>query len=324
LERNEIEREIEIFEGEDIELYEVLKKDDNIIERMELIYELNEKEKEYKKRTHEVKTPLYYECLYPINEEQVRKELKKIGREFRGYCEDCEVEMELEIGNVEMNEDEGNSDNENENYHKNEERSDRRNNKRKREFTEERMTESRTRKSQKKNKEEIIEDDNSEDNEIGKEGIELLIEELNTPVTQEMVIEENEKDDIKIKDSKKLAKRYYEIEKGTKELVKKWFDFGREFTQEINALKDKNNRKGRGNRNKSEITLKKELRTKILEHLLGYNRKTFCNRTNKAIKIYEFFMKVGSERVNRIKNTYIKTIVELNDIQMEQIREQMK
>jgi hypothetical protein len=35
-------------------------------------------------------------------------------------------------------------------------------------------------------------------------------------------------------------------------------------------------------------------------------------------------MKVRSERVNRIKNTYIKTIVELNDIQMEQIREQMK
>jgi hypothetical protein len=89
-------------------------------------------------------------------------------------------------------------------------------------------------------------------------------------------------------------------------------------------LKDKNNRKGRGNRNKSEITLKKELHTKMLEYLPGYNRKTFCNQTNKAIKIYEFFMKVESERVNRIKNTYIKTIVELNDIQMEQIREQMK
>jgi hypothetical protein len=215
------------------------------------------------------------------------------------------------------------SDDENENYHEDEERSDKKNNKRKREFIEKRTTESRTRKSQKKNKE-IIEDDNSENSEIGKEGIELLIEELNTLVTQEMVIEENEEDDIGIKNIKKLAERYYEIEKGTKELVKKWFDFGRRFTQEIETLKDKNNRKGRGNRNKSEIILKKELCTKMLEYLPECNRKTFCNRTNKAIKIYEFFMKVGSERVNRIKNTYVKTIVELNDIQMEQIREQMK
>jgi hypothetical protein len=107
LKRNEIEREIEIFEGEDIELYEGLKKDDDIIERMELIYKLNEKEKEYRKRTHKVKTPLCHECLYPINEEQIREELKKIGKKFRGYCEDCEVEMGLEIRKiVEMNEDE--------------------------------------------------------------------------------------------------------------------------------------------------------------------------------------------------------------------------
>jgi hypothetical protein len=227
LERNEIEREIEIFEGKDIKLYERLKKDNDIIERMELIYELDKKEEEYRKRTHEVKTPLCHECLYPINEEQVRKELEKIGKEFREYCEDCEEEMGLEIGKVaEMNEDkdmiiEENSDDENENYHENGERSDRKSNKRKREFIEERTTENRIRKSQKKNKEGIIEDDNSEDNEIGKEGIELLIEELNTPVTQEMVIEENEEDDIEIKDIKELTKQYYEIEKGTKELVKK-------------------------------------------------------------------------------------------------------
>jgi hypothetical protein len=107
LERNEIEREIEIFEGEDVELYEGLKRDDDIIERMELIYELNKKEEEYRKRTHEVKTPLCHECLYPINERQVREELEKIGKEFRGYCEDCEVEIGLEIGEiVRMNGDE--------------------------------------------------------------------------------------------------------------------------------------------------------------------------------------------------------------------------
>jgi hypothetical protein len=67
-ERNEIEREMKIFEEDDIRLYEALKKDDDIIERMELVYELNQKEVEYRKRTHSVEIPLCKECLYPINE----------------------------------------------------------------------------------------------------------------------------------------------------------------------------------------------------------------------------------------------------------------
>ncbi|PKY61381.1 hypothetical protein RhiirA4_486276, partial [Rhizophagus irregularis] len=49
-EENQIEKEFDIFKTEDIELYEKLKDDVDIIERMELAYQLKLKEKLFKER----------------------------------------------------------------------------------------------------------------------------------------------------------------------------------------------------------------------------------------------------------------------------------
>lgn len=52
-EENQIEKEFDIFETEDVELlYEKLKDDGNIIERMELAYQLKLKEKLFKERNN--------------------------------------------------------------------------------------------------------------------------------------------------------------------------------------------------------------------------------------------------------------------------------
>ena len=50
---NTIEKEIEIYDGEGLEFYEKLKDDEDIIERMEVAYELNKKEKAFKEKKWE-------------------------------------------------------------------------------------------------------------------------------------------------------------------------------------------------------------------------------------------------------------------------------
>ncbi|CAB4421400.1 unnamed protein product [Rhizophagus irregularis] len=95
-EENQIEKEFDIFETEDVELYEKLKDDRDIIERMELAYQLKLKEKLFKERNG-TNMIICYKCLMPINIEQQKEDLSEIGKEFKGYCLDCEKEMEFEI-----------------------------------------------------------------------------------------------------------------------------------------------------------------------------------------------------------------------------------
>ncbi|RGB38633.1 hypothetical protein C1646_755435 [Rhizophagus diaphanus] len=96
IEENQIEKEFDILKTKDIELYEKLKGDGNIIERMELAYQLDLKEKQFKERNG-INIMICYKCLMPINTEQQKGDLLENGKEFRGYCLDCEKEMEFEI-----------------------------------------------------------------------------------------------------------------------------------------------------------------------------------------------------------------------------------
>src|SRR6185369_8650628 len=97
-EENIIEKEFDINESEDIVLYEGLKDDEDIIERMEIAYELNKKEKMFKQR-HGKNMTVCYGCTMMIN---IEKELLLMGKEFRSYCIDCEKE-ELDITDSELN-----------------------------------------------------------------------------------------------------------------------------------------------------------------------------------------------------------------------------
>jgi hypothetical protein len=45
-----IEKEFEIYDKKSLELYEKVRNEDNIIERMKVAYERNEKEKEFKEK----------------------------------------------------------------------------------------------------------------------------------------------------------------------------------------------------------------------------------------------------------------------------------
>ncbi|RIA81230.1 hypothetical protein C1645_837341 [Glomus cerebriforme] len=81
---------------ENIELYERIKNNEDIIERMELAYELRRKERTFKEKNG-TNVTLCYKCLIPINIEQEKEDLLKEGKEFRSYCMDCEKEIELEI-----------------------------------------------------------------------------------------------------------------------------------------------------------------------------------------------------------------------------------
>ena len=67
-----IEKEFEINDKKSLELYEKVRNDDNIIERMKVAYELDEKENTLKKRNSE-HIALCYECSRPIRIEQEKE-----------------------------------------------------------------------------------------------------------------------------------------------------------------------------------------------------------------------------------------------------------
>src|SRR6185369_11160278 len=196
-EENIIEKEFDINESEDIVLYEGLKNDEDMIERMEIAYELNEKEKTFKQR-HGKNMTVCYGCTMMINIEKEKEELLLIGKEFRSYCIDCEKE-ELDITDSELNyrDDDNNMEIVNEILQEesssNESKTNiegENSNKRKRRIEKEVNN---TEKDNKRKKIRIEDEESTEEEEIieNKTGaFEKLLEDLSTPVVEEQLIEE--------------------------------------------------------------------------------------------------------------------------------------
>ena len=271
---NRIEKEFNIVENKDIELYEKLKNNENIIERMELAYQLDLKENLFKKRNG-ANTMICYKCLMPINTEQQKEDLSEIGKEFRGYCLDCEKEMEFEIndGVVEITMDE-------ERAIVMEEVIDQT-------MTDESNGESESEENDEETEEEIV-----RRSKVFKE----LLKDLSIPTVEEPLEEEYDEEVT-------LDKLFMKAVKESREAVKYWYKVGRLFTRKLNEEMN--------GRRKREKTARTKIYNELMNKLKGFTRTAIQQKILRAEKVYKLFKGIGKDKINRMRNTSMNTIIGL-------------
>jgi hypothetical protein len=157
--------------------------------------------------------------------------------------------------------------------------------------------------------------------------VELLIKELEIPSRIKIVINmEDEKNDIE-----KLMTQYEKLEIGNRLLLKDWYDYGRNFYQNV---EDRKRRNEKGKRRKSEKEIKTELYNEMMEHrkdildenneIKEKNRRNLKKRTQKAVNVYKLFIEIGNEKLERLREISVTFVVELKEEQRERIVEYFK
>ena len=232
-----IEKEFEINDKKSLELYEKVRNDDNIIERMRVAYELNEKENTPKERNSE-HIALCYECSRPIRIEQEKEMELGVNDDT---TETIMTEEEMIVGeNTDQNTPkENNKESERgiimentvnntestvddtENIVNNEGKVEKK--KRKRNNSEE------NREVKRKKQDELRKRDKK---------IEKLIKKMDSPEneSEKEIVEETGEKAIDIVE---LVKQYHEIEKGNRKSIWDWYHLGQKFEQKVEELKDK-------------------------------------------------------------------------------------
>ncbi|RIA97510.1 hypothetical protein C1645_813909 [Glomus cerebriforme] len=237
-------------------------------------------------------------CSMMINVKEEREELLLMGKEFRSYCTDCEKE-ELEVTDEILQENEidekENSDSEKSGNNTDEENS----NKRKRRRIEKEVNN--TKRNDKRKRIRIEDEESTEEEEIsekGTEAFEKLLKDLSTSVLEEQLMEEENVEEMT------LEKLFIRAEKGSQKLVKYWFDVGKEFRNEINRMK--------GETNKKEKTIRSNIYDRLEKNLKGQTRNAIQLSITRAENMYKLFERIGGEqKINRIKNTCMNTIIKL-------------
>jgi hypothetical protein len=157
--------------------------------------------------------------------------------------------------------------------------------------------------------------------------VELLIKELETPPHIKIIINmEDEENDIE-----KLMTQYEKLEIGNRLLLKDWYDYGRNFYQNV---EDRKRRNEKGKRRKSEKEIKTELYNEMMEHrkdildenneIKEKNRRNLKKRTQKAVNVYKLFIEIGNEKLERLREISVTFVVELKEEQRERIIEYFK
>jgi hypothetical protein len=156
-------------------------------------------------------------------------------------------------------------------------------------------------KDNKRKKARIEGEESTEEEEIlenGTEAFKKLLKDLCTPVTEEQIVEQEDVENMT------LERLFARAEKGSQELVKYWFDVGKEFRNEIKKIKGKTNKK--------ERTIRSDIYNRMEKNLRGRTRNTIQARLTRAENIYKLFEGIGGkQKINRMKNTCMNTIIKL-------------
>ena len=143
--------------------------------------------------------------------------------------------------------------------------------------------------------------------------IEKLIKEMDTPEN------ENEKEIVEetgeeVNYIAELVKQYYKVEKRNRRSIWEWYHLGQKFEQKVEELKNKEE-----NEEKNNDEIKEELYDGMMKHLIEEKRGTVRKRMQKASRVYEMFMKIGNEKINRIKEICVSVVTTLTDTEIEKI-----
>jgi len=281
-----------------------MKNDKDMMKKLDMVYGMIDVYKGFKERHGS--TVLCHGCVMPINVEKEKEELLLIGKEFRSYCIDCEKE-ELDITDSELNYKDDDNDMEivseilQEESSSNESKTNiegENSNKRKRRIEKEVNN---TEKGNKRKKIRIEDEESTEEEEIVENEIgafEKLLEDLSTPVVEEQLIE------VENIENMTLERLFTRAEKGSQKLVEYWFDVGEEFRNEIRKMKNETNKK--------EKTIRSDIYNRLEKNLKGRTRNAIKLSMTRAENVYKLFKGIGGkEKINRMKNTCMSTIVEL-------------
>ena len=123
------------------------------------------------------------------------------------------------------------------------------------------------------------------------ENYQRILLELLTP-TERTVEEENERDNI----GDDLTKRYICANRSSRRAMKEWYEYGRIFMGRMEEIKNGNKRKIK------EQTARQKLYKEIKRNLIGETSLSAIKvNTQRALKIYDLFHRIGIEKINRIK-----------------------
>ena len=147
-----------------------------------------------------------------------------------------------------------------------------------------------------------------------------LIQELETPtLREEEITEEIEEESSRQDDINKLVKMFHGIERINKKQMRRWYEYGRKFEQKVEEIKNQKRKRV------PDKMARNELYNEMRDRMSGNTtREAIRKRTRRAIKIYEFFTEIGSERMNRIKDCTVDTIIKLNEEDIKQIKDYFK
>ncbi|PKY61529.1 hypothetical protein RhiirA4_486624 [Rhizophagus irregularis] len=158
-----------------------------------------------------------------------------------------------------------------------------------------------TEKSNERKKARIEGEESTEEEEISEDETEEfkeLLKDLCTPVTEEQIVEPEDVENMT------LERLFIRAEKGSQELVKYWYDVGKEFRNEIRKMKSETNKK--------EKAIRSDIYNRMEKNLKGRTRNTIQARLTRAENIYKLFEGIGGKQeINRMKNTCMNTIIKL-------------
>ncbi|CAB4441800.1 unnamed protein product [Rhizophagus irregularis] len=148
--------------------------------------------------------------------------------------------------------------------------------------------------------------------------VEKFINELMTPINvEDLLIPEIQ--NVENYDVEKLVERYISLGNTNSKNILIWYNIGQTFEQEIKA---------RINRTKTDQTVREELYDEMMKFIVDglenidekqKKRDTLRKRMQGAIKIYKLFIEIGPDKIYRVKETFVTTIIKLTNPEVQQI-----
>jgi hypothetical protein len=153
--------------------------------------------------------------------------------------------------------------------------------------------------------------------------VERFINELLTPINvEDLLIPEIQ--NVEIYDVEKLVERYISLGNTNGKNILIWYNIGQTFEREI---------KVRINQTKPDQTAREELYDEMMEFMVNglenidekqKKREALRKSMQGATKIYKLFIEVGPDKINRIKETFVTTIIKLTNPEIQQIIRRIK
>jgi hypothetical protein len=127
-----------------------------------------------------------------------------------------------------------------------------------------------------------------------------LLKDLSVPTVEESL--ENEENDEEVT----LERLFIKAIKAGQEITKCWYDVGKAVRNKVEKERNKLGIK--------EKSIKTKMYNELTKRLKGFSRKAIQSKIERAEKVYKLFKGIGGRnKINRMKNTSMNTIINLKE-----------